>query len=242
MNLARLRRLFGIAPTDASGVGFEKRLEAGSMYNGVEYSTNEGNEFHGSVASATCSKPAFRVRTDPKQAMTSGTIWAGHFQAYGNWSGHNVHTLYGLQAEAGVKAAGAILTGGAMVAARFKIEDNGANAAFGGTAKASAVQIFAQLSTGTTFTTGKYSLVEFGIEGNIAPDSFFHHSVNIQGAAFTKAFFSTVVTPGAGDSLWLTTKSLTDAAAGAVQNDAALKLITDTDGTPANYWIPLYNG
>lgn len=236
MNLARIRWLFGLDP---SGGG---SLSSGSMYNGVPYSTNELHEFHGSVASATCGKPAFRVRTDPAQAMTTGTVWAGHFQAYGNWAGDDLHTLYGLQAEAGIKAAASILTGGAMVAARFKVEDLGGDATFAGTAKASAVQIWGQLSTGTTFSTGKYSLVEFGIEGNIAPDAFFHHSINIQGSAFTKAFFSTVVGLGTGDAVWLTDKSLTDKAAAAVQNDAALRMIVDTDGSPTNYWVALFNG
>lgn len=224
-------------------VTFPGRLEGGAMATGLEYGADELIEFHGKLASATSGKPMVRFRTDPKQAMTTGTLWALQAQAYGNAEGGNLLAVYGFQAEAGLKAAGTILTGGALVGGRFKVEDLGADGTFAGTAKASALQVWGQFSTGTTFAASyAYNLVEFGLEGNIAADAFFHHSTNIQPTAFIKAFFTTVDAPGSGDAVWLTTKTLTGSTSLALENDAAIRIVVDTDGTPVNYWIPLYNG
>jgi len=235
------------ANKDLSGIRnltLEGRLAMGSMGLGPEFSTDELVEFHGLVAAADCGKPMVRFRASPKQAMTTGTLWALQAQAYGNASGHNLLTSYGLQAEAGIKAAGSILTGGAIVAGRFKVEDLGNDATFAGTAKSSALQVWGQYSAGTTFAASyAYNLIELGIEGNVTLDAFFHHSTIIGGANVTKAFFTTIEAPPASsDTVWISLKNLTGDNSLDIENDAAIRIVVDTGGSPTNYWMPLYNG
>ena len=230
--------------TGIRNLTLEGRLAMGSMGLGPEYSTDELIELHGLTAAADCGKPMVRFRVSPKQAMTTGTLWCLQAQAYGNATGHNLLTAYGLHAEAGIKAANGILTGGAIVGGRFKVEDLGNDATFAGTAKSSAIQAWGQYSAGTTFAADyAYNLFELGIEGNITLDAFFHHSTIIGGANVTKAFFTTVEAVAvSSDTKWISLKNLTGDNSLDIENDAAIRLVVDTGGSPTNYWIPLYNG
>ena len=59
----------------------------------------------------------------------------------------------------------------------------------------------------------------------------------------TKAFFTTVEAVAvSSDTKWISLKNLTGDNSLDIENDAAIRLVVDTGGSPTNYWIPLYNG
>ncbi len=196
----------------------------------------EWEETYLSNTSATSDKAGWRHRVSPSGAQTTGAITTHLVQAYGNPSGDNIFALRAGNFEVGIKAASALLTGGVMCPLRCKVEDLGFDLAAAGTSRVTALEVAAQLSTGSTVGSGNFSLIHFIHEGNVAADQYMLMGPLGSMAREVGYLFATIPTL-AQMSNWISAGTLTDSGSGDILCDARIAI--DLGGV--DHWIAAYN-
>jgi len=139
--------------------------KCGSFTTPFDFNDDEPIEVHGAHDNVSSSKALMRIRLSTTQTKTGGEMKAVHAQAYVGAAGQG-HNVYGLLAEAGLKAGAtnASSTYG-LAAARFKVEDaqatDGTSAASVWTGKVATLVVEAQVSSAVT---GRFDGIYFNCQ------------------------------------------------------------------------------
>ena len=144
----------GLSITGTFASGQAMRIGTG-ISTPVTFAGNELVEWHGRLGSATSQNPLLRCRCSApaSTAMTTGSVVAGQFQAYGTDTS-DISGLNAVQGHVGIKADSTIIADPgalpAMTAGWFKIEDLGFDLTL--TGDAAALVLGMQFNAGTTLT------------------------------------------------------------------------------------------
>lgn len=144
----------GISITGTFVNGQAMRIGTG-ISTPVTFTGNELVEWHGRLSAATSSNPLLRCRCSApaSTAMTTGSVIAGQFQAYGTDTS-DISGLNAIQGHVGIKGDSTIIADLGplpnMTAGWFKIEDLGFDLTL--TGDAAALVLGMQFNAGTTLT------------------------------------------------------------------------------------------